>query len=259
MSTTNPVGLSATAESIEGIETIEEFSPYLKVLLYGNPGAGKTVLACRAPNPLLLDFEKGALSLKNHKELWGVKRKSVSSFEEVEEILWKLKAGANPEIETVIIDTVTELQKSHLDSILKRNWNKDKNRNPYLAFQQDYNESTQAIRRLMVAFRDLDRNLVITAHALETTNDTTGILLIRPAITPALLTSIEGLVDVMGYMVQIRDDEADPPKWIRKMQVVESRRVKAKTRLALDPILDDPTFDMFLGAKAQQVTEKEDK
>ena len=78
------------------------------MILYGAPGVGKTTLALSAPNPVLIDFDKGVSRVKAYH------RKPTIVCETYEEVL---KDIASPDIrsfDTIIVDTggsfVTYLQ-----------------------------------------------------------------------------------------------------------------------------------------------------
>lgn len=44
----------------------DELPRWMKLLLYGPPGAGKTELAAGAPKPFFLDFERSTETLRDH-------------------------------------------------------------------------------------------------------------------------------------------------------------------------------------------------
>ena len=69
------------------------------MILYGSPGVGKTTLALSAPNPVLIDFDRGVSRVKAyHRKLTIV----CSTYEEV---LQDIEAQEIKDCETIIIDT----------------------------------------------------------------------------------------------------------------------------------------------------------
>lgn len=73
----------------------EKFS----VLIYGDPGTGKTTLASSAPNPVLFDLDNGIRRVKaQHRPL-------TSRVKNYEELLTDLKSEIVARCDTVIIDT----------------------------------------------------------------------------------------------------------------------------------------------------------
>ena len=72
----------------------------IKMIVYGVPGVGKTTFAAQAPNPFIIDLERGA-------ERYDVPHNSdISTFMEFKTVLDNL-----PPCETLIIDTFDELEK----------------------------------------------------------------------------------------------------------------------------------------------------
>lgn len=234
---------------VDRINSVDELEPWLKVLVYGDPGAGKTVLACTAPKPLLLDVENGRISLANHPELSHVKILPIQSFNDLDDVFWELKKGNIPDVETVIIDTISELQRRNMDEILISAHAKDNNRNAFLPHQGDYKYNTEIMRRLIVEFRDLEMNLVVTAHRIEDKDDN-GRVFVRPQVTPALATTLKGVFSIQGFLTYEFDDEGN---FKNSLQVRQTRRVEAKTRVGgLPPNIEMPKFQTLLDAYQKQ-------
>lgn len=232
------------------IKPIHESPPYLKVLLYGEPGVGKTIWAAGAPKPIFLDSEYGTRSLLNHPEFARIPVLPVAAFNDVDDFFWEAKAG-NIDAETYVIDSFSELQRRSMDEIMDKNAMQDKSRSLYLPFMQDYKINTEVMRRLITSFRDLDANLIITAHALVDKDEGTGALMVRPMVTPKLAQTLHGIFDLVGYMTLEEGDSKT--KDVRYLQVMPTRRVVAKTRIGgLPPIIKDPTFKILLDAMEAQ-------
>lgn len=231
------------------ISTVAERPDNLKCLIYGLPGVGKSVFAAKFPNPLILDSEHGTRSLVNHPELAEVRVLPINSFSDVEQVFWELRKGDSDIAKwtkTVVIDSISELQKRQLDEMLTQAAKTDSRRNVNLPYQQDYLVNTNALRRMTFAFRDLDINFVITAHSIEEKDDSTGVLFIRPDVTPKLARTLEGVMDVMGFL---SIDYSQDGKAVRKLQVHPERRVKAKTRVGgLPASIINPEPSMLLEA-----------
>lgn len=69
------------------------------MIIYGAPGVGKTTLALSAPNPVIIDFDRGISRVK------AQHRKATIVCNTYEEVLEDLKSPEMAEFETVIIDT----------------------------------------------------------------------------------------------------------------------------------------------------------
>ena len=69
------------------------------MIIYGSPGVGKTTLALSAPDPILLDFDRGVSRVR------AEHRKDTSVCNSYKEVLADLQSPAMSEYKTVIIDT----------------------------------------------------------------------------------------------------------------------------------------------------------
>lgn len=242
------------------IDTIEANPGPFKGLIYGPPGVGKTKLcgSFEVHDPgsvLVVDSERGARTFLNHPELRKINVMPVGKYDEVWELHEALLAGKYPEFKTIVIDSISELQKRHMDEHLKKMAKRDSKRSPFLAYQNDYKENTEIMRAIVVQYCDLPgRNLIITAHAVEQQDESDGSILIRPAVTPKLASTLHGLMDFVGYLSL---DISPKGEERRTLQVQPSRRITAKTRLAFkEAIIKDPTAEMILKANAYERVEE---
>ncbi|NCE63693.1 ATP-binding protein [Pseudoflavonifractor sp. 524-17] len=68
-------------------------------IIYGSPGVGKTTLALSAPNPILIDFDRGVSRVRaNH-------RTPTIMCDTYEEVLADIRSKEMAEYETIVIDT----------------------------------------------------------------------------------------------------------------------------------------------------------
>lgn len=239
---------------LDRVRPVSEAGP-IKMLIYGPPGAGKTVLAASAPNPLMVNNEHGLRSLLNHPELRHLPSLPVGSFNDLDRLFWELHAGKAPDRESIVLDGFGELQKRQLDEQIDGAFAANsRNRTKFLPQQQDYLINTEVMRRLVWSFRELPRHLIFTCHDREEKDETTGMVTIRPDLPQKLSKTLEGIFDVVGYMTC--DWAAGPdgnPVLVRRLQIMPDRRVHAKTRIGnLPPVLENPTFQQFIDAQAHE-------
>lgn len=247
-----------TESILSKVKPVSQPGP-LKVLVYGPPGGGKTVFAATSPSPLMVNCERGVRSLLNHPELAHLPELPIDTFSDLDKLFWELKAGNSPEHETIVLDGFGELQKRALDEQLDAAAAKDNKRNRFLPHQQDYLINTEAMRRLVWAFRELPRHLVLTCHDREEKDESTGVVHVRPDLPNKLSKTLEGIFDVVGYMtVEWAAGPDNQPIQVRKLQIMPDRKVHAKTRVGnLPPVIENPTFQMFLNAQSVNTQGKE--
>jgi phage nucleotide-binding protein len=231
------------------ISDVDEMSSYRNLLLYGNPGTGKTVFCATAPGKvLLLAVEAaGPLSLRNHPEY--AKNTRVMEFKSVRQLELLLdKMEEKPEVfaeyETLVIDSFSELQQNDLDDIVKKAAASDASRNKFLPTGPDYNINTEHMRMIGTKLERLNKNIILTCHVKEEKDESTGRLLIRPNLTPKLARTMAGKFDVVAYLnINGTGDEA-----VRSLQVHPAGNVTAKSRIGgLPPVIENPTWDALFG------------
>lgn len=234
---------------LDQIRPVSENDPWLNVFLYGDGGVGKTVCAADSPNTLVLDCDKSSRSLLNHPQLKNTPVLRIDALKKLSDIFWKLKAGALPHIETVVVDNLSELQKITLVELLKAK-SAAQGMPINVPSQPDYQQNTAILRKMVTEFRDLERNVVFTAHVERDKDGLDGHIFLRPAVTPKLAETLEGIFDLMGFM-WLENNEGNIT---RKLQIMPSRLIKAKSRVGgLPPIIENPTMKMLLAANREGI------
>jgi phage nucleotide-binding protein len=231
-------------------------NPYLKVLIYGNPGVRKTTFMATAPSPLIVDVERGTTSLRNFPETRDTQVLEFRSITQVETLIQKMSEGGNAldKFQTLGVDSFSEMQKKDLDNIIRTAASSDASRNKFLPTGPDYNINTEHMRQVADSLRNLDKHIIVTCHVKEEKDDATGRILVRPNLTPKLAGTLNGIFDVVGYMSL--DFKGDITTW--SLQVHPTATVTAKTRIGnLPPVLVDPKFSDLLDAF--EITSKENE
>lgn len=241
----------AAAELINGLD----LSRKVKALIYGEPGSGKTKFAATAPKPLIIDCENSSEVLGDWPDLLAeAKIVRLKKWEALDAILQAIQAGdpAYADRETLVIDTVSELQRRNLDELLDSKAAVDSSRSRFLAHQQDYKQSGEMMRRIVTAFRDVDMHLIVLAHAREVMDD--GRLVLRPDLTPKLQDTMRGIFGIQGFLFEMNDDWTAP--WQNGLQTRSNAIVQAKSRYRfLPPMVVNPTFDTILDAALHRYQE----
>ncbi len=131
------------------------------MIISGSPGIGKTTLALSAPNPVLIDFDKG-ISRVNAQH-----RKTTIVSDTYEEILKDLNSPEVAAAETIIIDTGGSLISYLQDWAMRSNPSTNKLKNGsisrigYGVVATEFNHFTE---RLKVA---MNKNVIYIFHTVE--------------------------------------------------------------------------------------------
>lgn len=74
-------------------------------MIYGQPGMGKSTLACSAPKPVMFDFDGGVTRMRDEHQVPTVQ---IATFQDALDALKEVEA-AGDEYQTIIVDTASKL------------------------------------------------------------------------------------------------------------------------------------------------------
>lgn len=147
----------------------------VKMLCYGNAGAGKTSLIPTLPNPIVLSAEGGLLSIADAE----VPFIEISTMAELmESYEWITQSAEAKGFESVALDSISEISEVVLAEELKRN--KDG--------RAAYGELNTIMTGMIRAFRDLPGKHVYFTAKCEKAQDETGKMLYSPSMPGKSLT-----------------------------------------------------------------------
>jgi len=141
----------------------------VKLLVYGQAGAGKTSLIPTLPNPIVLSAEGGLLSIQDAETPYL----EITTMAELQEAYkWLAESAEAAQFESVAIDSISEIAEVCL------NYEKKINKDPRAAYGAMQEQMADIIR----AFRDLPAKHVYMSAKLEKTQDEMGRILYAPSM-----------------------------------------------------------------------------
>lgn len=147
----------------------------VKMLVYGQAGAGKTSLVTTLPEPVVLSAEGGLLSISHHDIPYIVIKKLDDLYQAYD---WLVKSDEAKRFQSVALDSISEVAEVVLDHELKAN--KDG--------RAAYGELNTKMANLIRAFRDLPGKHVYMSAKLEKSQDEMGRMLYGPSMPGKSLT-----------------------------------------------------------------------
>ena len=141
----------------------------VKVLVYGQAGAGKTSLIKTLPNPIVLSAEGGLLSIQDA-DLPYIEISDMTTLQEAYK--WLTKSEEASAFKSVALDSISEIAEVCL------NHEKKVNKDPRAAYGAMQEQMADIIR----AFRDLPGRHVYMSAKLEKTQDEMGRVLYAPSM-----------------------------------------------------------------------------
>lgn len=148
-----------------------EDDPYLRLLVYGQSGCGKTGL-CDEPTLFISPDPYGPATVKLLHGENGSRRWPVVGWDDIDEChaYWYNRLvvkGEECPFRWFALDTLTEVQDESMDAILEAAVEKNSDRDPYIPSLQDYGKNQLMILRLVKSFNQLPVNILYTAWDLQ--------------------------------------------------------------------------------------------
>lgn len=141
----------------------------VKLLVYGQAGAGKTSLIPTLPNPIILSAEGGLLSIKDS----GLPFIEISNMQTLRDTYsWLKDSAESAEFQSVAVDSISEIAEVVLNA------EKKASKDPRQAYGAMQEQMTDVIR----AFRDLPGRHVYMSAKLEKSQDELGRVLYSPSM-----------------------------------------------------------------------------
>jgi len=223
------------------IEKVGKTSPFINCLIYGESGIGKTRLAGSADavpemrRVLIVDVEGGTLSLRDTYP--DVETVRVKSWRDMQNVYDALYTGQY-EYTTIVIDSLTEIQKLSMDSVMRKLVEEHEERDADVPGIREWNINIEQTRKFVRAFRDLPVNTIFTA-LVQTDKDPRGAIKKKPSLSGKLKDEVSGFLDVVVYLYAKEIDQENK----RMLLCGQTENVVAKDRSNTLPLtIENPTM-----------------
>lgn len=245
--------------------TPDIFTDKMNILIYGDPGSGKTHLAGTAQDvPEMADvhvfnIDGGIMTLASRGDIHAT---DIHTADDLEHELFRIvnKDPKYAKTKTVVIDNITELQTLVLEGITTKEFanrrKKDKNYSIDEVYLEDYGVSGKRLARILRGFRDLPMHVLFLAHKKDKMRKGTNTLEeSKPNLTDKLCTAVMGYMDAVWYLYTADEQVGSEEQgyWTethRYLLTQPMNNYAAKTRGAdfarqLGVVVKDPTFPMI--------------
>ena len=238
----------------------------LKVLLVGDAGTKKTILASTFPDPHFVDLDGGMLSVRGkdiqyvtigEKEttdedflaiLKSPKYANHSMFLKAQYLIehWANTLTAN---QTLVIDSLTFYSEAALNHVAALEKNKDA--------RQNYMGAQSLIKATFEKLKALPCNVVVTAHRVLV-EESEGVMSYLPktagkSFALILPSYFDEVWRTTVKSKKIKDSSGKlSPSQVFSLETIKSLREQGKTRLNLPSSIEDPTYDKIMNLAEKQ-------
>lgn len=234
----------AAKEVAKRKKSVDDTSPYAKILAYARNKKGKTVFGCSAGKAtFLVDIdEEGTRSAKGS----GAEVFEANNFDEVVWAYWYLKAGKH-KFKVVTVDNLTTLHKAALRKVMGQAEDRDPTREHGTANQREWGRANNLFNELVTNFRNLPMHVVFLAQERVIVDDDEEEPNLHTVDLPAGARGTAlGAVGIIG---RIYLKEVKKGKWEGRMLVAPHDEYDTGNRVeGLPRIIRNPTVPKLVRA-----------
>lgn len=237
------------------IKQVQEKSPFFNLMIYGESGTGKTVLAGSASvvpqmSPVIyMDMEGGTESLRS--TFPDVDVVSVKTAKDMDRFYQALKNDKHP-YKTVVLDSESEIQQFFMDDIMQIAVDGNDKMEIDVPSQREWGKNLHALRKHVRQFRDLPMNTIFLALSKDERNDKTGKTKTMPGLSGKMSKEFASLIDVVCYYYLKEVKGEDVPR--RLLLTTATETIIAKDRSGNLPlIMDGPTMQSIYALMTKSI------
>ena len=167
----------------------------LSVLIYGQPGIGKTTLGVSSPNAVLFDYDGGVQRINGAHQVATLQP---TSWEDTNTALQEI-ANEMPEVQTIVIDTVGKML-DYMSAYIIRNDAKMAMRDGSLSLK-GYGVRKQMFVNFIKQLALMGKNVIFIAHEREERRGEETFK--RPEIGGSSANDLIKELDLVGYMYAV--------------------------------------------------------
>lgn len=193
----------------------DEDSRWIKALVCGDPGTGKTLFSSTWPDPLVISAEGGLLSLRER----NIRYVKYEGLDQLRTIVKALRDTDSHEdnfggpVQTIVIDTIDEISHALLrdkQAEMKQTGSK----NSY----EEWSYIKDTLKSVVTAIRNLPMNVVFTCHLRSKGGDDGDPTRYWPSVDGSFSEEFAGYVDVAGLLRTAVVSEIENGQSVRKIR-----------------------------------------
>lgn len=198
----------------------------IAALIYGQPGMGKTTLACTAPSPVLFDFDGGVTRIREEHQVDTLQVENWGQAIKTLEYLSDARKAGKLEYQTIIVDTLSKMIDSIVTSICGT-------RPPKI---QEWGLVNAKFKDFLRSVAALNMNVVLVAQrTVEKDGDVNRYV---PDVRQSNYKDVVCDMDVIGYMEMASVRGVD----VRRITFDPTPRNEGKNTAQFDTYYDLPTL-----------------
>ena len=226
-----------------------------RMMVYGQPGVGKTVLAGSGPKTLILASDAGetisAAGMGSTADVWVTK-----TYEDIDEAFEYLRHEGHQTYDWVWVDNITLLQDQAMDLLLEELVKEKPHRSRWVPDQHEYLVNQNRLSTMVRSFKKLPMNVGFTAHMMKSEDDD-GKVLYLPMVQGgqgALSQKLCGYMNIVGYLTTVKKDDVTHRQMILepRAKYLAKGRFPGMAGSILDPTI--PKLERAIAASRTKVT-----